>query len=137
MSTEHTGTDGQGGPAKVTRFADVIEHDGHAWVIARDTRTWFYECLRCGERCHVSTIEAMNKAVTHEYAYMAFNHRAPWKMGDPIHVATGPGTFELVEREPYPSCGRAADPVRHLDELERGPLITVPRARPKPQPRPE
>jgi hypothetical protein len=46
MSTEHTRTDGQSGPHKVTRFADVIEHDGHAWVIAHDGCTWFYECLR-------------------------------------------------------------------------------------------
>jgi len=37
----------------------------------------------------------------------------------------------------HPSCRSAADPVRHLDELERGPLIAVPRARPKPQSRPQ
>jgi hypothetical protein len=63
---------------------------------------------------------------------MAFNHRAPWKMGDPIHVVKDPGEFELVEREPYPSCWRASGPIRHIDELERGPLIAV---RPMLQPR--
>ena len=98
---------GPGGPGRTRRFADVIYDDGHAWVLARDSVNWFYECLRCGERTHVLTLAEMAKAVKHNYAYMPLNHRAPWKT------------------KKHGLCTRPDAPV-DTRFLDRGPLVAVP-----------
>ena len=114
MSTDSTNDRGdrasRRGPAPgpTRRFADVIYDDGHAWVLAADSETWFYECLRCGDRAHVLTLTEMAKAVKHSYAYMPLNHRAPWKTKD-----HGP----CVRPDALVDTGR----------LVRGPLVAVPR----------
>lgn len=111
MSTDSTSDRGDRsrprGPRGTRRFADVIYDDGHAWVLAHDSETWFYECLRCGERAHVLTLAEMAKAVKHSYAYMPLNHRAPWKTKN------------------YGPCTVPDAPV-DTRRLERGPLVAVP-----------
>jgi len=114
--------------AGVTRFSDVVEHDGHAWVLARDEHDYFYECLRCGDRVHVLTREEMAKAEKHSYAYMPLNHRAPWNAGRSTKVwdagATEP---RIVQGEPYPPCARAGAPLRGAAAFPAGPVVAVPR----------
>lgn len=100
----------QGSTGEATRYRDVIEHGGHAWVLAHDDVNWFFECLKCGKRQHVVTIPEMNKAIEHSYAYMPVRHRAPW----------------AAENQPYPVCERADDPLPDITGLKRGPLIAVP-----------
>lgn len=96
---------------KVVRDRSVFEDRGHAWVLAHDDVRWFYECLRCGDRAHILTIEEMNRAVEHSYAYMPLRHRAPWNAGWPRHVLRPDETIAEVPRSPYPSCPDAGAPL--------------------------
>jgi|GEM_PF-2899102 len=113
--------------AGVTRFRDVVERDGHAWVFARDERDCFYECLRCGDRVHVLTLEEMAKAEKHSYAYMALNHTAPWSLGRATKVWDAGSTEpRIVQGEPYPPCERAGAQLRNVAALPAGPVVAVP-----------
>jgi len=115
----------------VTRFRDAVPHGGHAWVLARDDKDYFYECLKCGDRVHVLTIEQMAKAQKHGYAYMPLNHRAPWNCDREQRIwdagATKP---RIVREEPYPPCTRADVSLPDVDELPEGPVVAVPRDEP-------
>ena len=119
-STAHTSTTGQ-----IEHFRDVIEHDGHAWVLAHDTGDWFYECLRCGDRVHVLSIDKMNKAIEHHYAYMPLSHRAPWNQAKPRMVLQPTGELAEEQAPPYPACTEANAPLPDLSGLRQGPVVAV------------
>jgi len=102
----------------VVRDRSVFEDGGHAWVLARDEVRWFYECLRCGDRAHILSIEDMNKAVEHSYAYMPLRHRAPWNAGWPKRMLQADGTIVEEPRSPYPSCPDAGAPLPDMSDFE-------------------
>lgn len=115
----------ENGPEEVVRFRDVVEHGGHAWVLARDATDWFYECLKCGDRAHVLSIPEMNKAVEHSYWYMPLRHRAPWNQERTVQVMGADGRITEEYHPPYPPCPNAADPTPQVALLKRGPLVAV------------
>ena len=104
---------------KVVRDRSEFEDRGHAWVLAHDEVRWFYECLRCGDRAHILTIEEMNRAVEHCYAYMPMRHRAPWNAGWPKRMLRADGTIVEEPRAPYPSCPDAGAPLPEMSGFER------------------
>ncbi|HSQ22485.1 MAG TPA: hypothetical protein VLQ52_06800 [Coriobacteriia bacterium] len=110
----------------VTRYRDVIEHDGHAWVLANDAERWFYECLKCADRVHVLTIAEMNKAFENHYAYLPLKYRAPWNWARDVEMFDGGGTSTVEHRPPYPACQKPDAPVPDVKRLERGPVVAVP-----------
>lgn len=124
MGTKHGKRDGKG---DVTRFRDAIQHGGHAWVLAHDDQDYFYECLKCGDRVHVVTVEQMGKARKHGYAYMPLNHRAPWNQDREVRIYQGDGTFRIEKGEPYPPCPQAGTSMPDVSALKEGPLVAVPR----------
>ena len=124
MGTKHGKRDGKG---DVTRFRDAIQHGGHAWVLAHDDQDYFYECLKCGDRVHVVTVEQMGKARKHGYAYMPLNRRAPWNQDREVRIYQGDGTFRIEKGEPYPLCPQAGTSMPDVSALKEGPLVAVPR----------
>ena len=121
-------TDGthQGGSDGVTRFRDVIEHEGHAWVLARDDADYFFECLKCHDRVHLLSVARMEKAIEHNYAHVATWHRAPWNQGAPRRVFSLEGGERVEHPEPYPPCTRRDEPVPNVRHFAAGPLVAVP-----------
>jgi len=101
----------------VVRYADVVEFEGHAWVLAHDAENWSLECLKCGERKHFLTIPEMNKAIEHSYAYMPLKYLAPWYR--PGEGEPKPAGYRLI-----PPCEKAGEPVPEV-RLERGPVRAV------------
>lgn len=122
MSTKRTDPEPTGG---VIRFGDIIEHDGHAWVLAHDDVEWFYECLKCNDWVRVLSIEEMNKAIEHNYAYMPLSHRAPWSEARPRRVVDSSGKVTLELPPPHPHCIAADAPVPTDVLLKRGPVVAV------------
>jgi hypothetical protein len=112
---------------QVVRYRDVVQSDGHAWVLARDDADWFYECLKCADRVHVLSIADMNRAVEHHYAYMPLRHRAPWNHAMTIKVMHTNGEITEEERPPYPPCAHPDAPLPDVMLLKRGPLVAVPK----------
>ncbi|NTW28874.1 MAG: hypothetical protein HGA39_05860 [Coriobacteriia bacterium] len=110
---------------EIVRYHDVIENAGHAWVLAHDDKDWFYECLRCGDHVHVLTIEEMNKAVEHNYAYMAVNHRAPWRGSETVERFNPSGENALEKRPAYPPCPKADAVLPDMADFKRGPLTSL------------
>lgn len=117
--------------AGTTRFRDAVEHGGHAWVFAHDDTDYFYECLRCGDRVHVLTIEQVAKAQKHGYAYMPLNKLAPWNRDREQKIwdagATEP---RIVREEPHPPCTRADASLPNVEEPPEGPIVAVKKSRP-------
>ncbi|MBN2848594.1 MAG: hypothetical protein JXP72_09140 [Coriobacteriia bacterium] len=114
---------------EVTRFRDVIEHDGHAWVLAHDAERWFYECLKCGSLVGVLTIEEMNKAIENHYWYMPLMHRAPWNRARDVQMFHGDGTSTIEHRPPYPPCQKPDAALPDVSLLPRGAVVAVPQKR--------
>jgi len=110
---------------KIKRYLDVMQDDGHAWILAHDSADWFYECLRCGDRVHVLSIEKMNKAIKHHYAYMPLSHRAPWNQAKPCMVVQPTGELVEERRPQHRSCPKSDAPLPDISGLERGPLVAV------------
>ena len=123
MSTDSNVNDTTG---EVVRFRDAIHDGGHAWVLAHDAADWFYECLKCGDHVHVLSIEDMNKAFKHGYAYMPLSHRAPWNQAKPLRVVQASGEVVEEHPEPYPPCVKADAPLPDVTGLESGPVVAVP-----------
>ena len=111
----------------VVRYQDIIEDGGHAWVLAHDAADWFYECLKCGDRVHILSIEKMNRAFKHNYAYMPLSHCAPWNQAKPQRVVQPNGEIAEESREPYPPCPKADVPLPSVQFVAFGPVVAVPR----------